>query len=82
MNGERVWRTIWSRHAVAYGFIMAIVLIAGLAAFLVWKPAAQVVYPTYFTYTADELDRVRSLDSERRISIDELSLGRTDCSTW
>lgn len=57
---------------IVYAAIAAIVLIGGLAGYLFLKPPPPPPYPTYFTYTSDELDSLRKLSSDRRMSIDDL----------
>jgi len=72
MTEAQVSRTRPRRSVILYSAIVLIVAAAGLITFLVLRPEARVVYPTYFTYTVDELARIRSLDSDRRTSIDDL----------
>ena len=57
---------------IVYTAIAAIVLAGGLAGYLTARTAASENYPTYFTYTSDELDSLRNLSSDRRMSIDDL----------
>ncbi len=57
---------------IVYAAIAAIVLTVGLAGYLTSRTGAPKTYPTYFTYTSDELESLRNLSSDRRMSIDDL----------
>ena len=60
------------RKVIIYPAIAVIVLIGGLAGYLLLRPTPPPLYPTYFTYASDELESLRKLSSDRRMSIDDL----------
>ena len=61
-----------NRQVIVDTAVAAIVLIGGLAGYLVLRPPSPPTYPTYFAYTSDELESLRKLSSDRRMSIDDL----------
>ena len=62
-----------NRRVITYTAIAVIVLAGGLAGYLIYYlHSSPPPYPTYFTYTSDELDSLRKLSSDRRMSIDDL----------
>ena len=62
-----------NRKVIVYSAIAAIVLISALAGYLfIWSSPHPPPYATYFTYTSDELDSLRELSSDKRVSIDDL----------
>ena len=61
-----------NQKVIVYTAIGAIVLIGGLAGYLIQRTPPPPPYSTYFTYTLDELDSLRKLSSDRRMSIDDL----------
>ena len=61
-----------NRKVIVYTAIAAIVLIGGLSGYLILRPPNPPPYATYFTYTSDELDSLRELSSDKRVSIDDL----------
>ena len=62
-----------NQKVIVYTAISAIVLIGGLAVYYgLWHTPPPPTYATYFTYTLDELDSLRKLSSDKRMSIDDL----------